>query len=284
MSSIVNGAEYLAFPRSPETWLIRPLLPVGGLMAIYGDPKVGKSYAALQLASCLSSGSGDWLGFGLPQKAKTVYIQLDTPRSLWSARLSALLESGLPVDHLLLADRETLNTWPFDIMNPEHYNLLRSALKLHAPDVVILDTLREAHRADENDSTEMQKVMSTLSACVQPAALIVVAHARKPSPDGNKSLLSDMRGSGYIVGAADAIVRFSHKAAYFTSRALEEGSVKLERLDNGLWAPLMSEVDQHLSSVLLDPSLTSIRARGRELAARSGLSESAAIMRVRRAS
>lgn len=48
MSKLLPGLGYLALPSSPETWLVEPLLPSGGAILVFGEPKVGKSFAGLQ--------------------------------------------------------------------------------------------------------------------------------------------------------------------------------------------------------------------------------------------
>ncbi len=219
-------------------------------MLLFGDPKVGKSYAALQLAACLATGR-DWLGFHIPQPRTVVYVQLDTPRPLWADRVEALATSGHPVRALYYADRETLGTFPFDILQPAHFRLLTEELRsiteidpstgeeLTKPtDVVIIDTLREAHSGDENDSTEMQQVIAYLDAAVKPAALILISHARKSNPEIGYSLMNDNRGSNYIVGRMDGICRFSKESMRVSSRTLEEETVRLDRSDDGTWTLL----------------------------------------------
>jgi RecA-family ATPase len=273
MSKIVSGAEYLALPSSPETWLIDPLLPSGGACLLYGDPKVGKSYAALQLAGAISSGS-DWLGFPT-RPAKVVYLQLDTPRNIWQTRLKDLLLKGALCELPLFADRESLDCWPFDIMNPEHLIMLRDELSSLSADLVIVDTLRESHSADENDSTEMQKAIASLVAATQPAALCLISHARKPSQDDGFSLMNDNRGSSYVVGRMDAIVRFTPKSARVSGRSIEEHTIDLEREDSGFWAVNGAESDIHCLSVLLDSSHASVREASKTLAKKIGKSESA---------
>lgn len=245
MPSIMSGFDYLALPRDPETWIVENLLPTGGSMLLYGDPKVGKSYAALQLAAAISAGV-DWLDFKVPQPTPVVYIQLDTPRSLWAKRVDELTESHA-VEALYYADRESLNAYPFDILNPEHFATLTTALRtitatsdeghpVHIdPGVVIIDTLREAHSGDENDSTAMQEVIAHLDAAVKPAALILISHARKSSADSGHDLMNDNRGSNYLVGRMDSIVRFSKTSMRATSRTMEEHTVKLDRQGDGTW-------------------------------------------------
>jgi RecA-family ATPase len=216
-------------------------------MLLYGDPKVGKSFAALQLAASLAAGSG-WLGFASGRLCSVVYIQLDTPRSLWADRVQSLRSSGLSTDAVFFADRETLGTWPFNILDPAHQVILAEALaniehvdtstgKITkvVPDVVIIDTLRECHRGDENDASDMQNVVSHLTAVVKPAALIMVAHGRKASPERGSSLINDNRGSNYVVGAVDAIAHLTAKGMELGGRAIDETFLRLERTDAGTW-------------------------------------------------
>lgn len=260
MSTILQGRDYLALPRAAETFLVEPLLPQGGALSIYGDPKVGKSYAAIQLALAIQDGT-PFLGFPVRHRGPVVYIQLDTPRSLWGERLDQLRATGLDVDSLLLADRETLGTWPFDILNPDHAQMLKTSLAPIEPVAVIIDTLREAHSADENDATPMRNVMAELVAATQPAALITVSHSRKASYEQGADLINDQRGSNYVVSRMDAIIRFSKKSMVFTGRAIEEGSIKLVRQDTGMWEPEVNEVDLFIAELMREDISTKEMAR-----------------------
>lgn len=283
---ILSASEYLALPREAETFLLKPLLPSGGAMLLYGDPKVGKSYAAIQLALALSQAQGgNFLGFPVTQAGKVVYVQLDTPRSLWAKRLEELKLSGLPIELLYLADRETLQTWPFDILNPEHQILLQAALAPYNPTAVIIDTLRECHSGDEDKSTAMQPVIAKLVAATQPAALILISHARKPNSDGILDLMADNRGSSYVPGRMDAICRMTKKGFHYTGRAIEEGHIKISRLDNGLWESADQELANAVDRVLADTTLTSERQQAEVLSEMTGktLEASRSTLRRRRA-
>ena len=232
---IVPGLDYITLPRAPETWLIEPLIPAGGSCLLYGDPKIGKSFAAIQLALAIQEGR-DWLGFQTRTAGRVVYIQLDTPRSLWATRLEAIRVTHPEVDQLMCADRETLETFPYDVLNPAHADLLTVALREIAPVAVIIDTIRESHSGDEDKSTTMRNVVSTLAAITQPAAMILVAHSRKAIGDNDPSLINDNRGSNYVTGRMDVIIRFSKSSAHIIGRAVEETTIRIHQEKNGLWS------------------------------------------------
>lgn len=274
MPKIVSGQDYLTLPSSPATWLIEPLLPANGAMLLYGDAKVGKSFAALQLADAIQNGN-PWLGFPT-LRGRVVYIQLDTPRNVWQDRVGKLVMSSAMTSLPHMADRETLDAWPFDILDPEHLITLRDELQALKPDLVIMDTLRESHSADENDSTEMQEAIAALVAATKPAALCLISHARKPSQDGDFSLMADNRGSNYVVGRMDAIVRFTTKTARVSGRSIEEHTINLERADSGFWDVPVGEYDNLIDHLLADHTLPSIRAKAKELAKAIDKSDSAA--------
>lgn len=174
------------------------------------------------------------------------------------------------------ADRETLDAWPFDILDPEHLITLRDELQRIKPDLTIIDTLRESHGADENDSTEMQEAIAALVAATKPSAICLISHARKPSQDGDFSLMADNRGSNYVVGRMDAIVRFTPKTARVSGRSIEEHTINLERGDDGFWEVPIGEFDALIEGLLADHSLPSIRAKAKVLAQRIDKSEQAA--------
>ncbi len=233
---ILTGESYLSLPTGPDLWLLEPLLPTGGALLLYGDPKVGKSYAALQLSLAIAGGDSHWLSFTIRQRGPVVYVQLDTPRAAWKLRLETLSRYGEQIDRIHLTDKLLLDTHPFNVLNPEHFLRLKDQLARINPVAVVIDTLREAHRADENDATEMQEAIAALEALCAPAAMVLIQHPKKPGENG-PNLINDPRGSSYVVGRMDAIVRFTPKAVYYTGRTCDSGHIPVERLANGFWAP-----------------------------------------------
>lgn len=283
MPSAYPGKEYLELPTEPDTWLVKPLIPAGGSVILYGEAKVGKSYAALQLAQAVHQG-GDWLGFPICKIGPVVYVQLDTPRSLWIARLKDLKASGVDaVDSLIFADRETFNVMPFNILDAQHAHLLTQTIKQFMPVMVVIDTVREAHPAEENDSTAMRNVTAALAAACHPAAMVLITHERKPSQEGGWSLISDIRGSNYMPGRMDAIIRFTKNRMYYTGRAIEEGHIGLMRQDNGFWTSAQQDLDAAVARVIADPRFTSIREKAKVLAQMCGKTEEACRSLLRRA-
>lgn len=274
--------DYLALPRPDEVFVVEDLLPTSGALLIYGDPKVGKSFVALQLSQAISTGT-PWLGFSTT-RGRVLYVQLDTPRGLWIHRIEALMESGERLgEDIHIADRESLQTWPFNILNPDHAALLQAEVARVQPDVVIIDTLKESHQLPENDNTDSQRVLSELVRATQPAALVLIHHGKKSQWDAPPDVISGARGASYLTGRMDAICHFSETMMRFVGRAAEGGSLKLQRKDNGYWEleQATHKLEASLDEILAIPDL-SIRERAKMLSDITGISVEAARSKVRR--
>jgi RecA-family ATPase len=223
----VPVSEYLRLPHDSNTWLVKDLIPTSGAALIYGLPKGGKSWLAIQLACCIAGGDKDWLGFPVQTQGRVLYLQLDTPRSTWRLRFDSIVRERIKFDDRLLciADRESIDMFPFDISkeSPDHMAYLASLVRPLQPVAVVVDTLRKAHSKDENNSTDMSNVISRLVAAVHPAALIIVSHSRKPNIEAGDDLMSDHRGSGSVTGEMDCVLKMAKKKLYYGGRNIEGG-------------------------------------------------------------
>jgi RecA-family ATPase len=283
MAQSFTTAEYLALPRPESVFIIDDLLPFGGSLLLYGSPKVGKSFLGLQMAQAIAHGE-PWFSFPTKQ-SKVMFIQLDTPRSLWIHRIENLVETGEALDspNIIHADRESLGTWPFNILQPEHWALLREQVDTYRPDVVILDCLKELHQTPENDNTEGQRVMAALTSATQPAALVLIHHSKKEG-DRPHDIIQGARGASYLTGRMDAIIYCTPKTFSFVSRATEGGTLQMERKDNGYWEAGVegAQFTQWVEQLLADTSM-SLRQKARHLSEMSGRSPEACRSILRRA-
>ena len=224
MNQIVSGTDYLTLPRPAQTWLIEPLIPAGGTALVYGPPKVGKSVAAMQMAAAVVTKS-DWLGYPARTQGPVVYVQLDNPRSLWADRLKEASPRIPGLLDVMQTDRELLDTYPtFDILNTQHSDILTVALREVNPVLVVVDTLIKSHSAKENDPTEMTAVLARLTAAVRPAALLIVAHNKKPptNDEWKPSVIHDNRGASSVVGEMDGIISVHKTSFSIVGRAIED--------------------------------------------------------------
>ena len=245
------------------------------------------SAAAIQLAASLSGEYRDWMGFQVCYPGRVLYLQLDTPRTTWADRFVKLKAHGLRLndDFIKLADKDSVGPCPFDILQPMHAKHLQALVAPLKPVAVIIDTLREIHSGDEDSSTAMRNVITNLVGATYPAALIIISHDRKSHPDVEKDIMSDHRGSSYVVGRMDAVMRLTKSRLWYSGRSIEEGSIRIKKQDcDGalLWMPDEGDIAPHIEQVLANTSLKTRRDKARVLAPLIQKSEEAANSILRR--
>lgn len=227
------GQEYFSLPTPDHTWILNNVLPVGGMLNIYGKPKTGKSMIGLQLASAIASGKSEWLSFGISVHGPVAYLQVDTPRSLWVERALHLERFGLDFSNVLFADREDPDfPYPFDIMG-EGYRWLEKNISLLSPRPItlIIDTLREIHAGSEDESGHMKNVISQTQAAVPGLSIVFISHSRKGNPQQfgfQPDIMDENRGSSYVPGRMDCVMALSGRSLTAKGRALPDTEVGVE--------------------------------------------------------
>lgn len=224
LHTFVPSALYRTLPKSPNKWVIDKLVPVGGLVNVFGKPKTGKSFLALGMAQAIVNGDLDWEGYRIDTQGSVAYLQIDTPREEWSDRIGRLTLAPTNNHELWIADMWQVPQFPFDILDPAQTGLkwLKDQMASIQPVLTIIDTLREAHGADENDSTAMRNVLTNLVAACRPSAIMLLSHARKDTiltSNGDDDLMDQNRGSSYIPGRMDVIIKLTQKRMTFKGRA-----------------------------------------------------------------
>lgn len=213
-SDAISLADYLTLPGNEKPWLIDALLPIGGIACIHGQAKAKKSFLALQLARDIANGD-PFLGFKTAP-GRILFIQLDTPRSIWQRRIAELMANNFGLSpegqsKFFLAD--TLHApYPFHILKEPAQAWLKRQIELYKPDLIFFDVLRKLYRGNENDSDLMDEVVEAIKHHCQPAAACVIAHSKKANAEFDSGTLGEMRGSGAQAASYDAIMRLQKGA------------------------------------------------------------------------
>lgn len=254
--SVLAAASYLALPEDQTLWVLKRLLPTKGLLNIYALPKAGKSHAALQLCEAVANPErGDWLGFPVDAHGPSLYIQIDTPRMLWKSVIRKLEGKGLDFSNVYIADREMM-PFPFNVLEDGGAALAEAVADVQ-PLVVVIDTIREIHALNENDSQDMKRVMDAILVACWGCAIVVISHAKKAAtgPSGQpiaNSLINNNRGSGYIPGKMDGILCLERRKVQWQSRAAPEAVFPVRSEDGMI---LLEEGDVAAAAVALSEAL-----------------------------
>lgn len=201
-ASSLFGVE---FPPTP--WLVTGLMTREGVAQNSGEPKTGKSWAALEIAVAITTGTKAFGEFFAERGAVAYFFAEDDARSVRNRIRALMVGRGLPPvapDGLFVCPRGKF----LDIVKEEDLAwVVASARRLGPLDLLVLDPLRDISSAAENDSDEMRGVMRNLRLLGELLGCVVlfVHHAIKAGVDNKtRSPGQRSRGSSAIHGATDS--------------------------------------------------------------------------------
>lgn len=183
--------------RAPR-WLARGMIPAGGLAVVYGRPKAGKTFWALDLSLCVATGRS-FHGVSV-ERGRATYVAAEGGPARLRDRVAAWL-----------ADRgaspsEIEGSWglvpaPVDLTSPGQVAELLDGMG-GPMDFVVLDTLARCMSGDENSQKDMGAAVRGCDRIRSKtgAAVLLVHHEGK---DGSKGA----RGSTVLRGAIDTGIR-----------------------------------------------------------------------------
>ena len=186
----------------PIDWLVQDLFSAGSNGWIAAEPKVGKSWIALELAYCLSTGTPFLGRFAVSRPRRIFYIQEEDSERRVHDRLNMLIQgdpsrvrpSGEYFKHAVRQG--------FKLDRDGCLSVLRAEIEAHSPEVILLDVFNRLHGSDENKQQDMTAILNELNAITNKygCSFIIVHHNRKPQA-GNEARGNQMiRGSGVLAG------------------------------------------------------------------------------------
>jgi hypothetical protein len=178
-------------------WMLEPLIPYGMLTVMEGDPGIGKSFAAMNLAALMSTGGTLPNGQRVKKKGVLYCSAEDDPNYTIRPRIDAM--KGDPE---LIRVQEKYS--PFDDLG---LKLLRRELRKNPAGLVIIDPLPAYIPSDSNmyAPNEIRGLLSQLSelASESSAAFLIIRHLRKSKSD--KAIYQGI-GSIDVIGAARSAI------------------------------------------------------------------------------
>lgn len=181
------------------TWLIEPILPMGGLVGMYGAPETCKSFIAIDIALSVATGT-PWQGLET-QKGFVVYIGAEGGAGLGKRALAWLVTHQIePTD----ADIAWLiESVPLSADSDDLVVLLgRIEDEIHRePSCIIIDTMARCFDGNENETEDMGKFIAGIDILRKRfgCTVIVIHHTRL---DGGRE-----RGATAFRGGVDTMIK-----------------------------------------------------------------------------
>jgi hypothetical protein len=204
---LVNGKVFLSRSKPEIDWLVDDVIERGANGVIVSDPHVGKSFVAVDLVLSLALGM-PWLGFSVPVRTRVALITREDNADRTSWRMGHILHGKGGV-------KEDLEEWlwvntkddspRFRLDNPEELSAMIAALQQHRPVLTILDVFNVVHGSDENDQSEMRKILDLATELARQVgcSLGILHHFNKETKG---RLVQRIRGSTAIAGWAEWVI------------------------------------------------------------------------------
>jgi hypothetical protein len=186
----------------PPNWLIKPFLVENTVSAMYGQPGTFKSFVALHMALCISTGVA-FNGQTPTRKGLTVYIAAEGEKGV-GLRVAAWLEH---YRQTLQPDDFWLLPMAVNLLDPKSVNALIEMLTLAQEsrgvraELFVVDTLAQCTvGADEQSSQAMGQATAAMIRIRREldTSVVFIHHSGKDEKRG-------MRGSSSIKGNTDAM-------------------------------------------------------------------------------
>jgi hypothetical protein len=181
----------------PMEWLIEGLIPAGALAVLYGAPKLGKSFLALDWGLSVAAGR-PWLGRTV-RRGDVVYVYAEGVSGLKARTAVWAAEHGRKPGGFRVVP--TAVNVPSSTDRAALVAAIRTACP--QPRLIVIDTLaRNFGSGDENDQRDMNAFVQgcdALGAAFPGATVLVVHHPGKDRRRG-------ARGSLVLTGALDVLL------------------------------------------------------------------------------
>ena len=248
-------------PADVDDWLVDGLLRPKALGILASAEGIGKSYARLELALRLATGTGALFGhYGIRRAARVVLVDEENgPAEEYRRECETLAALGL--DRAELSNYFRTSYAGMNLGKPERQEWLRAELDKLGPDLVILDT-GGAMVGDEWGEPLKEAIRFLRSL---PCAVLVCCHLTKPPRDNH-------RGSQHGTALADVMGQWTRSAdvvavmadlgagrARWTVRKRVPPSSLVLAQRGGLW-DVVAVADDHEAASLDDRVLRAIAA------------------------
>jgi RecA-family ATPase len=200
----------------PRQWIAERRLMRGKVTSLVAPGATGKSLLTLQWAAALALGDGRWTALDVREQCSVLVINNEDETEEMERRLvGASLKFSLPFEkingrlHLHGSERESFTAVRRDdrkLTDAPDLSEAADYIRRHEIGVVIVDPLVETHEANENDNSEMAKVLAAYKrlAADTGAAILLVHHTRKPPQASGEAFAGNMdagRGASAVVNA-----------------------------------------------------------------------------------
>jgi hypothetical protein len=175
----VQPAHQLPVQTEAQRWLVTDLWMEEGVGIVGGEPKLGKSFLALDMAVAVASGAACLRSYPVPRPGLVLLYAAEDALHIVRRRLEGICAAASCCLQELDLQVITAPTLRLDL--PADRDRLQHTVERFKPRLLILDPFVRLHRIDENLSGEVAPLLAylrELQRCHQ-LAVVLVHHAKK---------------------------------------------------------------------------------------------------------
>ncbi len=195
--TVVSGAE-LSVEHPDNKWLVRSLLPSSSCVFLIAEPKVGKSYAALDIALSVASGRKCFGSLLVEHTGDVAYVAAEDADWILGERLSGIARAKNCSTDDLKKVHIIGRSNGISLDDEESFAKLRASLLDIRPKLVVLDPLAQLLcRTNESNAKQMAQVLRGVRSLQTEldCTVLITHHTRK---DGKGSINARSRGSSMV--------------------------------------------------------------------------------------
>jgi hypothetical protein len=208
---LIPAAEFIRHVPEQIDWRIDRVIEKGTSGFVIALPKSGKSFATVAMAVALACGSA-WMECEVSNPTRVALVSREDAPDLTKRRVRRVItgigrdpDDAIWESNLLINTREQSRNLMLD--DDEQLASLIRAMQEKQTEFCILDVLNVLHDADENDNSEMRRILTRVNQIRKEVGCqICLVHHSVKDWDDNKTLSQLARGSSAIAGFAEFII------------------------------------------------------------------------------
>lgn len=203
--NLMTCSDLINLKFDERSWLVDKVIPENSMCFLAGKRASKKTLLGLDMAISIASGTS-FLGFDT-KPCTVLYIDEENYTGDLQGRIKGILKGKdieNPPDNLFITSFEGIK-----LEDPGWNAWLDSFLDEHNPCIIIVDTIRRIMKAEENDATAMNNV---LTEHIRPLSKrhdiswLFMHHMRKGQGKTPTDRMDEMRGSSEMSNYADIIL------------------------------------------------------------------------------
>lgn len=183
-------------------FIVNDFLPAAGVAMIAAPPKARKSWAVMQLAYAVGTGS-KWLDFTVPQPKKVLYVQAELPNWMVAERIVQMYGDD-KLENVIFYHIPAAN-----LLDDEDLQGLLDAVTENGAELVIIDPVANFWQGDENNSSAVNKLFDQIAKIQALNAAVVMVHHSRKTEQNERLSPQHQRGSNVFFARPAAVMTLS---------------------------------------------------------------------------